>query len=278
MDGSLKTDIDFAVVRRYRSTRSLAEWLSTIMPLCGRVSDADLPAALWGILCRWRQRVRVLKDFGWYQVQESSYVFARNCRPCSVEALPENTPSCRLRPCPFCHARTVGWVAEHVHRKVVEAREAGRPAQVLGYLREFSDKEGHHFDMSDDLSRLLLGDVLPKQQQRRSHCRRKHFKESFGDYHWIGIDPVVCDEWRSYFRVRHAHIALMPLDWEPPELPGVALRERDPSGRKIAAIVARTMRYPVGWLSGDENLTAMMLNVLHDQRLLTKTGCFRNES
>ena len=273
---TLQSDFKFRIQSRRKSYTALVEGLSTLTPLYGRLSDEQFAESMLRLVDRWRIRLQQLRECEWDRVCGHSYYRGRNCRPCSSEVWPA-AADCRLRGCPFCHARTVAWIFQRVYQRVEDYKRAGRRVQVVSYSREFGKDTSEHFHTSDDLTAPLLEKVIPLQQARRAYYRKRVLGNALGDAHWIFVWPVAIDEDTFYWHVRHGNVSLQEADWSCGDREGDMRCDESPAGRRLAWSIAKTFRYPTGWLAGDEHLTTLMLNSLTGQRLLTSTGCLRGK-
>jgi len=254
-----------------------AEYLSTIVPLVGRVNNypQDLPAALRAVRLRWTLRGSELLHAGWQQIASKKFMYARNCSPCCVFVDPWQIP-CNLPICPFCFARRVNKVYTKISELVRE-----RHGTVLTYRqhRGYISKEADeiYFDHEGDL-RGNLQEVLAHDHACPKQFRDMYLKDAIGGFYWYTVAPLVysqpaddgsCGRWLRL----HSCVAVMPPDWDADIDDTVIIK--NPRNFTIAKSIGNIFRYPPGWMASDATIMATFLNAVKGKRFLSPFGYFK---
>jgi hypothetical protein len=225
------------------------------------------------LIRRWRHRLVALRKAGWEQMQDKKALqYARNCLPSGVYVdkgvLGLTRPRLCMRPrvCPFCYGRLAV-------RKAYGAAEwalyGGTPDKILS-AHLVGVRRSWTFPARTDLKELL--DRLAKA--------RKAEAEKFGALGAATVVTVAPD--REGFKVRRLVLMVVPHRREMPKLPKDAqhrvLRESKITKRRLAALTAWTMAYPLGMMFGDARRAVEILRVTAEtrQRQYSASGVMRN--
>jgi hypothetical protein len=159
------SDFDFEFRWVPNTYQARIQRAAVLYPTMGIAHTARGISKKTGNLVRvWRARIAVLADAGWSPRKDNrGIVYARNCAPAFVYAVPTSRP-CSLRGiCPFCYAR---WVRE-IWMRVDGAFPYNRAATGAEEYLTLS-RAAHGRQASNDLPRVHL----PEEQESHMDGRR----------------------------------------------------------------------------------------------------------
>lgn len=257
-----------------------AEYCSTLVPIVKSFKQyrQNVCRHLYNIRGRWRVCVCKLRAAGWEAIATKKFGYALNCPPCSAR-LSVRTQPCRLRICPFCHARHVAKVYTQFKNKL-ERCGGGTVVSFRQYAgHELLSPDKVIFDSLGGLEGTLCKNVLPRHVKMRNEFRAKYMQEALGGVYWHSLAPLAFDEpapdgstgrWMSL----HSCVAIMPKEYK--------LKANrywraitNPSPYKLASLVGRAFQYRAYWLTADTTTMSEFLNVTKGVRFSVPFGCFK---
>ncbi len=150
------SDFDFEFRWVPNTYQARIQRAAVLYPLMGMARTAgEISVKARSLVRVWRARAAVLADAGWLpRADRRGLVYARNCTPAFVYAVPKSRPCNSRTICPFCYAR---WVRE-IWMKI---------DGVFPYGRQVTGSEEYHTlrhamlgrDVQNDLPAVHLPDV-----------------------------------------------------------------------------------------------------------------------
>jgi hypothetical protein len=259
--------------------RGWAEYVSTIKPLYGRIDvKTKLVDTLQDLQARWRNRLTDLQLCEWSDIQGDKFGYAWNCPPCCVSTTPWMQP-CKLRICPFCHARAVANIFTNTYKQL-DGEQLLSFRVLHGHKPKCPDRIFVDFDT--DLLPYFEQIVLPRHAAAKKRFRPKYLRRSLGGWYWYTFAPKIfknsaADDAVGLWYTQHSCVALMPDDWK---LPGTlqqhAIVCKDAKIYDFAWAIGRAFLYRNAWLQAQPMVVAQMLNHIKGKRFRTGFGCFRS--
>jgi len=261
-----------------RSPAAMAAYHATVIPNGGVVEDwrTYLVPRIANIRRAWVARVIALFNAGWSVLQSPKLAYAQNCLPCICTSDPI-TQTCKLIPCPFCHARKVADIYMRAQKLIIKLgnvrviswrRKHGRAAVDMIYLNEHGRVTG-------------LGEVFAEHNGRRREIRRTQLQAAYGGAQMVTIAPHTfdhpspegaCGRWL----VQQSVLAVVPRYWRPPR--GIRKRavvRTNPDPHDLAYQVGRAFRYPQHWLTSDPCIMRDLLEAMKGRRFKEIFGDLR---
>lgn len=135
------SDFDFQYRWIPNNYRARVQRAAVLYPTMGIArTSGDITRKTQQLVRVWRARVATLMHAGWLSSDDHRcMVYARNCPPAFVFAMPKSRP-CKLRGiCPFCYARWVGETWQRIDQAFPYSRATHGATSACGYqssLRE----------------------------------------------------------------------------------------------------------------------------------------------
>lgn len=248
------------------------------------------------LLNQWRARIGALTSSGWVPSRgeraSHSILYARNCKPTFAITGHQTRPCHNTVICPWCYAR---WVRElwqtvdadmpapdpaqpteleaelgrEMRSIVLDTNVEEQPRQYRNAFR-FHLVERHHYfyrpllpeedPQNWTVPRNLAG-ILNNLEKNRALVIK--MVDPVGAFLYTTIEPW--DNGRQW-KLHHRQLfKLSPEQEIPRELveatDGQLIRHMRPTRKEVLQIVSRICRYPVGLMTGDQDLTATLLDV-----------------
>lgn len=270
-------DFDYIITGSKRSTLSYIHRKAILWPIFDKpiLHELDTRKAVVSLFDAWRARLDVLRDAGFDSLQSPGALqFARNCPPEMVyyTAKAVKYRSCGFKAiCPWCFARYI--------RNLYSVVAANLPTRGKLFNSSIKLLEVSNDTIVGPAQVDYLSPILNEFKAWPSKLLSK--LPSLGAHYNVQLDPVLSPAdlgWRLSYRI----LAIMPTNWERPELlaeNGRKAQVSDINSRKqLINAMSRTCPYPIGLLQGDPRAAVAALHARRDKRCSALTGCFRKRN
>lgn len=240
----------------------------TVLPKMFDIKTIEIPideSIIYQMDSIWKYRIKELAKSKWEPLQKGRQLeFCNNCRPafCLVHS---PTVFCNLRQvCPFCYARYMAEIYRKLYTKINELDDKGNDYQLSCYKK---------------VKRLPVGRTnLTKIYQSRASYRIKMLALVNPDAalfsHNLYPAPYLSKP-VAYWQLENSVLFMTKKGTILPDQIGLHVKSVPYTRRNFSISFLKVMKYPIGYLFGDPDLTVEALHARKHFRLIESTGEFR---
>lgn len=268
--------IEFNIELRPYSPSMKAQVMAVSQPLLGAMQSFRKEHVLQqkALNKEWCNRAIRLKHEGWRVLQSEKIVYVCNCPPFACGYEPKTQP-CKLRICPFCHARKVSDIYTRIQDLI---QQIPGSVKVVAWRRMFGfDTDEDRIFYDDDMGmRTFTDNVNPRHRTIRTRFQKERVKDALGGIYWYTAAPFTyqrasTDGSVGRWNVLHSCVAVMQADWEPWESKYLKVLA-DPDDYQLAYLVGRSFQFRPLWLRAKADVMASFLNATHREVFLSAFG------